>query len=157
MNKTAAWLDARDEEECRKIITKAQKDVKHLWQKYKEHQEDVQRSRRENLERERKEKERKEKERAKEMQQLCSKIESHGGLWCSPEAIDESLQKMSMGKRGEVKIQLDAIKDQINFRKKVLQQKFKSAKMASFSQNGVQFSLDEMIVKLKNIVSLIPV
>ena len=128
-------------------------DVKTLRLKYKERQADIQRCRRENLERERKEKERKDRERVEEAQQLCKKLEEIGGLWTTNDAVDAGLAKFSTGKRGEGKHKLDAIKVQINFRKKVLNQKF-PAKMANFSQGGVQFSLLEMIEKLKQIIAL---
>ena len=51
------------------------------------------------------------------------------------------------------KVKLDAIKTQIHHRKKVLGQKFPTS-CGFFSQNNVAFSLDEMIAKLKFIISL---
>ena len=50
------------------------------------------------------------------------------------------------------KVKLDAIKTQIHHRKKVLGQKFPTS-CGFFSQN-VAFLLDEMIAKLKLIISL---
>ena len=154
LNKTGAWLDAQTEADRNQIIMNAQKDVKLMRQKYKERREEILEARRENLERERLEKERKEKARVEESEKLCRKVEAHGGLWCSEEAVEEGLKKLTTGKRGDNKLQLEAIKDQINFRKKVLQQSFESPKVTSFSQGGVAFTLSEMIVKMKNIVAV---
>ena len=48
---------------------------------------------------------------------------------------------------------MDAIKAQINYRKKVLGQNF-PAKSANFSEAGKSFSLHEMTQRLKTIASL---
>ena len=152
LNKTGAWLDAQTEADRNQIVMNAQKDVKLMRQKYKERRIEIQNARRESLEKERLEKERKEKARVEESEKLCRKIEAHGGLWCSEQAVDDCLKKLTTGKRGDNKLQLEAIKDQINFRKKVLQQSFESPKVTSFSQAGVAFTLAQMVVKMKNIV-----
>ena len=87
------------------------------------------------------------------MKRLTQKIEVRG-LWLSPAAVDEGLERMSTGRRGEERAKLQAVKDQINFRKKVLKKKFDSAKLTSFSENGVAFSLEELVAKLKVIVQM---
>ena len=79
-------------------------------------------------------------------------MEALGGVWCSPEAVDKGLQRPATGKRGEARFQLEAIKDQINFRKKVMQQNF-TQREGAFSQNGVAFSQVEMTEKLNKIIS----
>ena len=75
-------------------------------------------------------------------------------MWLSPAAVDEGLGKMSTGKRGDERAKVQAVKDQVNFRNKVLKQKFESAKLISFSENGVAFSLEELVSKLKVIVQI---
>ena len=42
---------------------------------------------------------------------------------------------------------------QFNYRKKVLMQTFSSAKLTSFSENGVEHSVAQLAQKLKDIVS----
>ena len=154
INKTSEWLEAQDEAARNSIITQSIKDVKALRQLYKERQQEIQCARRENLEKEREENARKERARIEEIEKLSEKIHALGGLWCSAEAVDEGLQRLVTGKRGDSTRQLSAIKDQINFRKKALQQTFDSQKATSFSQNGIAFSLDEMIIKIKQIIAL---
>lgn len=153
LNHTGAWLAAKGEVERNAIILKAQKDVKSIRAQYKARQVEIQEARRENLAREREECERKEKARKEEMRRLTQKIEVRG-LWLSPAAVDEGLGKMSTGKRGDERAKVQAVKDQINFRKKVLKQKFESAKLTSFSENGVAFFLEELVTKLKVVVQM---
>ena len=67
--------------------------------------------------------------------------------------VEAVLGLLSTGKRGENKLKLDAIKTQINFRKKVLNQNI-PAKYGNFSHAGKHFSLDEMAGRLKAIIAL---
>ena len=151
-NNTAAYLAAKTDEERRLIVAQARKDVPGIRKLYKERQADIQRVRRENLEAERKEKARKEQQRAAELERLVKAVELLGGQWRSEEAVEAGLERLTTGKRGENKVKLDAIKTQINFRKKVLNQNI-PAMYGSFSQAGKQFSLQEMTERLKAIVS----
>ena len=105
------------------------------------------------LEKERQEKERKEKNRMAEVNRLCQRIAALG-FWDSDEAVDEGLNRLSTGKRGENRLKLDAVKDQINYRRRYMQHKFDSPKMTSFSENGVALSVDQLIIKLKVIIQL---
>ena len=152
-NNTAAYLAAKSEEDRRAIVARARKDVPGIRKLYKERQAEIQRVRRENLQAERKEKERKEQERSAELERLVKAVELLGGQWRSEEAVAAGLARLTTGKRGENKIKLDAIKTQINFRKKVLNQNI-PAQYGTFSQAGKQFSLAEMTERLKAIVSL---
>ena len=117
---TCAYLAAKSKEERRAIIAQARRDVLGLRKLYKERQAEIQRVRRENLEAERKEKERKEQARLAELERLVKAVELLGGQWRSVEAVELGLGRLTTGKRGENKPKLDAIKTQINFRKKVL-------------------------------------
>jgi hypothetical protein len=134
LNKTGDWLQALGEEERNKVIRQAQTDTKVLRKKYKERQEEIMRSRRESLEKEREDRTRKQLERAKEISTLCVKLEALEGLWDSDNAIEEGLQKLHTGKRGDDKVKMDAIKTQMNYRRKVLQQKLEDTKMWNFSE-----------------------
>ena len=69
------------------------------------------------------------------------------------EEIDEGLRRLTTGKRGDNKAKLNAIKMQINIRKKVLNQNI-PAKYGAFFQGGKQFTLNEMTEQLKAILSI---
>ena len=88
-----------------------------------------------------------------ELERLVKAVELLGGQWRSVEAVELGLGRLTTGKRGENKPKLDAIKTQINFRKKVLSQNI-PAKYGNFSQGGKQFTLAEMTERLKAIVSI---
>ena len=105
------------------------------------------------MENERKEKARKESNRAVELQRLYEKLQALGGLWTSSAAVDEGLEKLTTGKRGEQKLKLDALKTQISFRKKSLGQQI-PAKLGCFSSNGKALSFEELAVKLKEIIAM---
>ena len=114
---------------------------------YKERKAEIQRDRRANLEAERKEKDRKEKERTAELERLVKAVENLGGQWKTGEDVEAGLGRLSTGKRADSKVKLNAIKTQINFRKKILNQNI-PAKYGNFSQAGKQFSLEEMMARL---------
>jgi hypothetical protein len=132
MNKTGDWLKGLGEAERNNIIREAQKDSKELKKKYNERQEDILKTRRANLEKERVEKERKKRARAEEIRTLSVELEALGRLWESDQAVEEGLNRLKTGKRGEVKNQLEAIKVQMSYRRKVLLQKVKDTKLWNF-------------------------
>jgi hypothetical protein len=152
MNKTGQWLQAMDEVERNKVIRQAQKDTKELKNKYKERQEEIRRHRRESLEKERQERERKQRERAVEISALCVKLEALGGLWDSDGDVGEGLKKLKLGERSDDKRKLDAIKVQLQYRRKVLQQKVTDAKLWCFSEGKLNFTVTQMTEKLKIVI-----
>ena len=116
-------------------------------------QAEILRIRRENLAAERVEKARKEKAKSAEKERVYDQLQAIGGLWKTPDAVDEGLEGLKTGKRGEQKVLLDAVKTQISFRKKNLSQEI-PAKLGSFSQDKKAFSHEEITQRLKNIVQL---
>ena len=114
---------------------------------------EIQRDRRQTLEKERNEKARKERDRVAALQRLCIQVEDAGGLWTSSATVDDGLAKLTTGKRGDNKVKLEADKNQISFRKKVLHQNFPAA-LGNFSLAGELYTLGEMIDKLKAILVL---
>ena len=152
-NRTGQYIASMSVEERRKFITQARKDVPTLRKNFKERRKEIQCARRENLEREREEKRKKEQQRLAVVERLVKAVEQTGGLWTTAESVDAGLQRMTTGGRGDNKLKLDAIKAQINYRKKVMSQTI-PGKYANFSQAGKRFSLAEMTQRLKEIVSI---
>ena len=66
-------------------------------------QAEILRIRRENFAAERAEKARKEKAKSAEKERLYDRLQAIGGLWKTPEAVDEGLEKQKTGKRGDLK------------------------------------------------------
>ena len=153
MNHTYDWLKSKSPAEQREIVNKSRKDIKSLREKYKQRQAEIIEVRRQNLEAERQQKEKREKARLEDLKKLQKDLEKVGGLWTTDQEVDEGFAKLVTTPRNINKVKLDAIKTQINHRKKVLKQKFPTS-CGFFSQNNVAFSLDEMIAKLKFVISL---
>ena len=147
-NKTGDWIAAKGEDERDEIISRARKDVKSIREKYKERLETIVQTRRENLERERAVKEQQQRRKAAEVTTLCVKVQSLGGLWESDDDIKEGLKKLG----NSDKVILDAIKSQMQYRRKVLEQKLPDAKMWNFSATNVSFSREQMIERLKVVI-----
>ena len=61
-------------------------------------QAEILRIRRENFAAERAEKARKEKAKSAEKERLYDRLQAIGGLWKTPEAVDEGLEKLKTGK-----------------------------------------------------------
>ena len=76
-----------------------------------------------------------------------------GGLWKTPEAVDEGLEKLMSGKRGDQWVKLEAVRTQISFHKKNIRRPI-PAKMGSFLQAGKAFSLKELKKRLIDILQL---
>ena len=104
--------------------------------------------------REKREKKRaKEEEKVRERAELDSKKEELGGLWRTVEQIDEGLARVKAG-RGEGKRRmLDALKVQIQFRRKVLLQPVLEAKDWTFSENSKPLDVPALRAKLLKIAS----
>ena len=149
-NKTSDWLTAKDEQERSQIIAQTRKDARLIKAAYKERQAQIMDARRENVLRLRAERERKQRERAEEISHLCIKLQECGGLWKTDDDIDAGIQRLG-GKKGAM---LDAIKTQLHYRRKVMEQKLADSKLWNFSEGRVQFTPAQMIVKLKQIASL---
>ena len=97
---------------------------------------------------------RKEQQRIAELAQLIAKVNALGGLWLSEKEVDEGINRAKEGARGAGKGKImDALKAQISYRKKVYCQKISDKKLWNFSENGRGYTVDEMAVRLKRIIS----
>ena len=81
---------------------------------------------------------------------LTAKVMSCGGLWQTNQQMKEKLKKLQ-GKQRE-----DALKDQIKFRKEVLQAKLSDKKLLQLSAAKHQFTPDELESNLSKIISESP-
>ena len=148
-NKTGEWLDAKGEEERAQIILQAKKDAPAIKAKYKERQEAIVAERRANLERAMAEKERQQRSKAAEVTKLCVNLQALGGLWESDDDVKDGLKRLGDARKSVI---LEAIKVQMQYRRKVLEQKLPDAKMWNFSAAGSSFTPDQMIDRLKYVI-----
>jgi hypothetical protein len=94
---------------------------------------------------------------AHELMALAEKVEQQGGLWKSAEVLDAALMEIQQRARGQGKgKQMDALKSQIAYRKKVLHQPILDPKDWTYSDNGRQCTVSDISTKLKIIISQTP-
>ena len=98
--------------------------------------------------RQRAERERRQREKAAEKLKICNKLQKLGGVWECDQDIDNGLKQFN----GRKALTIDAIKTQIGYRRKVLEQKLVDGKLWNFSEGGVQFTPAQMTDRLKLII-----
>ena len=92
-----------------------------------------------------------------ELMTLVAKVEQLGGLWISPEAVDSALSELQHSGRGQAKgKQVEALKTQLTYRKKMLRQPVVDPKQWTFSENGRQCSVMDLAQKLKTVIAQTP-
>ena len=148
-NKTEEWMAAKDDKERAEIIAQTRKDARLIKATYKERQEKIIDARRESLLRMRAENERRQREKAVEVTNLCIKLGTLGGLWECDADVDEGIQKLPNARKATI---LEAVKIQLMYRRKVMEQKLVDAKLWNFSEHRVVFTPEQMISKLKQVI-----
>ena len=89
----------------------------------------------------------------REKEQLVSKVESVGGLWKSGSEMEVALARIQeKARRLGKKESLDALKNQLSYRKKILLQAG-NPKDWTFSENGRPLSVDGLKTKLMKFLS----
>ena len=84
---------------------------------------------------------------------LIGKVEDAGGLWRSADQMEEALGQLKNTSRVEAKRKfLDAIKAQMTYRKKTLQQAAVAVKDFCFSENGRALSVEELKARLQILI-----
>ena len=153
MNKPSKWLESLDDDERRRVIEEARKHTPAMKAKFKERQQKIMEVRAARL-RERQEQEKAKEERAlKKRVELLQKVEMLGGMWKSVAELEEGLKKVKGSARGEGKGKLlDALKTQIDFRRKILQQPVVDAKDWTYSENGKALDVAALSAKLVNLI-----
>ena len=94
----------------------------------------------------------KERKRLAEIDALTDKVNDLGGVWKTGEQVDNELGKVKKGARGGKGKQMEAVKVQISYRRKVYRQQLSDAKLWNYSENGHIFTLEELTSRLKSIV-----
>ena len=141
-NKTASWLQSKPQDEKEKLLRKARLcaiDFKKLYRARKlrlqEQRAEIWRSKQAALQRLR-------EKQLKEKEKLTNDLMLHG-LWQSEPDILQGLAKLD-SKRDK----LNALKTQLNFRKKVLEQQHHNKEVFFFSKKKKQLTVDELTQNL---------
>ena len=116
LNKTADWLEMKSENERNNIIKNAMRDTPALHVTYLERKKEIKRQREENLTKKREEEERRKLNVLKERETIFKDI-LYFGLYQSEEQLERGLEQIKgVGEKS------DALKAQLRFREKILEQ-----------------------------------
>ena len=147
-NQTSAWLHSKSAEE-REILLKAARTLSPIQKsKFNKRREEIKLKRQDAVRRKEEEHARKEEREIRLKETLTKKIQAMGGLWTSEKNVEEGLKRIKT-----MKMKREALKLQINFRRKVLQQSHADKKLFFFSLNGKQHTCN---VLAKNLIKLFP-
>ena len=152
-NHTKEWIAEKSTEDRDRIIKQARKDTPGMIAEFRERKKMIEEEQRRGLEEKEKEVKQKEAKVAAELTELAAKVEGLGGLWKSEDEVEERIASIKSKSRGEsVGKVKDALKAQINYRKRILKQPVKNNLDWNFSANNRQFCADELKEKLKAII-----
>ena len=152
-NQPFVWFDSLDEEASRAVVDAAKRRAPEIRRKFREREEGIRQLRLERFrEKEAKLKE-KEAKALKDRMELIIKVDAMGGLWRSEEDMKQGLIKVKAGARGEGKgKQLECIKQQMAYRRRILEQPVADPKDWMLSQNGLQLDVAELSLKLAKLI-----
>ena len=146
-NKTAKWLQSKTKAEVAELMQKAREVAPEYKRLYNERRKKLQEERIQLLKAKQKELQ-KSQERSLHQKESLTKDIVQCGLWQSPDEIFHGLAKHKT-KSAKVK----ALKAQINFRRKVLQQTHSDKDLFVFSKNRKPLSIEELISNLEKLLS----
>ena len=148
-NQTGQWLGAKSDKERADIIAQTKKDMPRIRAAYRERQEKIATARRENLERRKEETEKRQRAKAAEVTTLSVNIQLIGGPWDCDADVDAAMLKLAKSKKTEI---LSAFKTQLNYRRKVLEQKLTNPKLWNMSEAGKAFAIEQLEERFKFII-----
>ena len=149
-NKTREWLQQKSDEQKAKIFASARKMAPKLRQQYQARRKAIEQHRAELIESRKAEREAKRRKKESQQMELVNEI-SMVGLWQTEEEVQSEISSVKA-----VKQKLQKLKQQIKFRKFVLQQEYDDPSVFRFSKNKKQFPVSVLmgnLVKLVNATS----
>ena len=155
MNKPFEWYESLDAEQQKQVMENARKSTPAMLARYKEREREMLELRAARLQEQREQVRQKEVNEVQKRMAWVAKVEAAGGLWKSEEEMEEGLKKVVENARGrgcKGKL-LEALKDQMNFRKYILQQTGIDAKDWSFSEDKKALDVDQLKAKLAKIIN----
>ena len=147
-NKTATWLENKTIEEKKRLLHAARTLTSVHRANFRKRREDIELKRKEMLLQKERERARKKEKEIKEKEELTKKISSVG-LWSTKDEVLAGLEKIATKTAKK-----DALKLQINFRKKVLCQTSDDQTVFQFSHNRKVFLDYQLMKNLFKLLSL---
>lgn len=146
-NQTSKWLDSKPGEEKEKLFKAARTLSPVLKSRFKKRREEINTKRREAVKKKEEDYIRKKEKEIRLKESLTKKIQAFG-LWTNASEIEDGLQQLKT-----VKAKCEALKLQLNFRKKVLEQSHSDNTVFFFSHSGKQHSIAQLTT---NLLRLLP-
>ena len=141
-NKTREWLQQKSDEQKAKIFASARKMAPKLRQQYQARRKAIEQHRAELIESRKAEREAKRRKKESQQMELVNEI-SMVGLWQTEEEVQSEISSVKA-----VKQKLQKLKQQIKFRKFVLQQEYDDPSVFRFSKNKKQFPVSLLMANL---------
>ena len=141
-NRTATWLDQRSCDETKTLLQAARTLAPSLRMKFKARRQEIESKRQEDLKKRAEAIARKELKAVKEKEKLTKGIQKTG-LWTSRTEVEDGLDEFVKSTKKK-----EALKLQINFRKKVLGQNHPNKSIFKFSHNRKQYSVQQLTENL---------
>lgn len=126
-NKTSRWLETKSSEERQQLLVEARRNAPKHRQKYRQHISELEEERRKLQIQKQKEKEESERKLIELKEKITSELTNYG-LWVSSIQVDSNLRALKSETQKR-----KALKAQLRFRKKVLQQQHPDNSIFSFS------------------------
>ena len=121
-NHTKEWIAEKSPEDRDRIIRQAWKDTPGMIAEFRQRKKVIEEQRR-RLDEQEKELKQKEAKAAAELTELAAKVAGLGGLWRSEEEVEEKIASIkSQSRRESIGKVKDAVKAQINYRRRILKQ-----------------------------------
>ena len=152
-NKTAQWLNSKPQAEVKVLLQKARNAAPEFKQLYADKRKKMQEERTQLLKAKQQALQALQaaKEKAlRQKEQLTQEI-VQCGLW---QTHDDIMKGLAMEKSKSAKIK--ALKAQLNFRGRVLEQQHQDKEVFAFSRKGKQLSVDELVSNLEKLLSTSP-
>ena len=147
-NKTSAWLQSQPPNEREKLLKAARSLSQTQRTKFQKRREEVLIKRQDGVRRKEQEYLKKKEKDIKLKESLTKKIQKFG-LWTTRAEVKEGLKQLKSAKS-----KVEALKIQINFRRKVLEQMYEDRNVFFFSHKGKQHSHTQLSI---NLMKLLPV
>ena len=145
-NRTASWLSSKSADETQKLLQQARTLAPEFKKLYKDRREKIIKDRAEMLRAKEEALQAVREKLVKERERLSHEIMQYG-LWQTAEDISVGLSKQK-SKASKVK----ALKAQLNFRKRVLEQTHENKEIFYTTKNRKQLSVDELVDNLKRLL-----
>ena len=152
-NKPFDWLDSLDPDLSRAIVDQAKRRAPEIMKKFRERESQIQQLRLDRIRAKEDKVKAREAKAVKDRLELIGKIDEMGGFWKTEEEMKKGLDKVKESAKGEGKgKQLESIKCQINYRRRIVEQPVNDPKNWTFSENGRQLNVESLSIKLARLI-----